>query len=407
MRSEAPLSRTEQLARHAAAFIGFSIPISVALDNTLLALVAALWLAGGGLRRKAAEIAADPVALAALALFGMMAAGLLYGTRYPGHGTHYLGKYVDLVFIPIFITLFRDAGVREIALRWFCAAMILSFAVAEIAAAGLLLDNTLFVRGPGHSIKLSLTHGFLSAFAAFVFALLASRQPQWPQRLLFSALALVAVKNAIVIGISRTGYVVLTLLALYFFFSRFGKRGLVAAALVLVASFSAFYGASETFRERVGTVMADEGDWRSQWPSRESVTVRLEWYRQSLDIIMSNPILGVGTGSFPKALAENARGASAYPPNPHNEYLAIGMQTGLVGLVLLLHLFWRQWSTASRLASPFETHLARGLVITMAVGCLFNSFLIDHTEGLFFAWFTGMVYGGLRPPPQAAPRQSR
>lgn len=404
---ESPASRTEQLARHAAALIGFSIPISVALDNTLLALVAALWLASGGLRRKVAEIAANPVALAALVLFAMMAAGLLYGTPYPGQGIQYLGKYVDLLFIPIFITLFQDARERDIAIRWFCAAMILSFVVAELAAAGLLLDNPLFVRGPGHSIKLSLTHGFLSAFAAFVFALLASRQPQWPQRLLFTALALVAVKNAIVIGISRTGYVVLTLLALYFFFARFGRRGLVTATLVLAASFSAFYGASETFRERVGTVVADKGDWRSQWPSRESVTVRLEWYRQSLDVILSSPILGVGTGSFPRALAENARDAKAYPPNPHNEYLAIGMQTGLVGLVLLLHLFWRQLSTAPRLASPLEMHLARGLVITIAVGCLFNSFLLDHTEGLFYAWFTGLLYGGLGPPPHAAPRQSR
>ena len=65
------------MARHAAAFLGFSIPISVALDNVLLALVAVLWLAGGDLKRKLAEIAVNPVALAALALFGMLAAGLL------------------------------------------------------------------------------------------------------------------------------------------------------------------------------------------------------------------------------------------------------------------------------------------------------------------------------------------
>jgi O-antigen ligase len=393
--------RAEHLARRAAAFLGFSIPISVALDNVLLAVIAVLWLAGGDFRRKLADIAANPVALAALALFGMMAAGLLYGERHPGDGLRYLGKYVDLLFVPVFVTLFHDARTREAGLRWFCVAMILAFVMAELAATGLIADSPVLARNPGHSFKASITHGLLSAFAALVFALLALREPKWPQRLLFAVLALIAVKNVLALGISRTGYLVLALLALHFAFAAYGRRGLAVAGLALALSLSALYGTSETFRERVDTVVVDEGNWRSNRPSRESVTVRLEWYRQSIDVVASHPLLGVGTGAFPKALAENARSASAYPPNPHNEYLAIGMQTGLVGLLLLVHLFWRQWATAPRLATAFETQLARGLVITLAVGCLFNSFLLDHAEGLFFAWFTGLLFGGLGSAPAA------
>jgi O-antigen ligase len=191
---------------------------------------------------------------------------------------------------------------------------------------------------------------------------------------------------------------VLALLAIYISFAYFRWRGLAAAALALVLAFSAAYWQSEHFRERIDTLVVDKGDWNSQWPSRESVNLRAEWYRHSLDVVVDHPILGVGTGSFPKVLAEKqAGGAVVYPPNPHNEYLAIAMQTGLIGLVLLLHLFWRQWAVAPRLASPLETHLARGLVITLAVGCLFNSLLLDHTEGLLYAWFTGLLFGGLRP----------
>lgn len=398
-------ARAEQLARHAAAFLGFSIPISVALDNALLVLVALLWLAGGDLKRKLADIAANPVALAALALFGMLIAGLAYGVGPRGDGIRYLGKYVDLLFIPIFITLFRDARMREIALRWFCVAMILSFVVAELAAAGLLMSNPLLNRTPGHAFKLSITHGLLSAYAAFAFAVLASREPRGPLRLLFAVLALVAVKNGIVIGISRTAYLVLTLLALYLSFSLFRWRGLGVAALALLLAFSTSYWLSENFRERIDTLVVDKGDWKSRWPSRESVNLRVEWYRHSLDVVASHPVLGVGTGTFPKVLAEKqAEGAVTYPPNPHNEYLAIAMQTGLIGFFLLLNLFWRQLSLAPRLATPHETHLARGLVITLAVGCLFNSLLLDHTEGLFYAWVTGLLFGGLSPrsPPGSA-----
>jgi hypothetical protein len=54
------------------------------------------------------------------------------------------------------------------------------------------------------------------------------------------------------------------------------------------------------------------------------------------------------------------------------------------------------WLSVARLPTV-ESRLARVLVLAMIVGCLFNSFLLDHTEGLLYAWLTGVLYGGLRP----------
>ncbi len=399
MQSLSFTGKAEQLGRHAAAFLGFSIPISTALDNVLLALVAMLWLAGGDLRRKLATIAANPVALAALALFGMLAVGLLYGIRYPGDGLRYLGKYKDLLFIPIFITLFQDARIREFALRWFCAAMVLSFVVAETSMLGLLEGNPVLPRTtefPG-AFRVSITHGLLSAFAAFAFALFAQRARQWPQRMLFTVLALVAVKNVFLVAISRSAYLVFALLAFYLSFALYRKRGLMIAGLLLGALFAAVYSGSEAFRERVDTLVVESGEWRSRWPSRESVTVRFEWYQRSLDIVLDHPLLGAGTGSFPRAYAETMKDSEKIRTgNPHNEYLLMAVQTGLAGLALLLHLFWRQWRLAPWLATPMEAHLARGLVLMIAAGCLFNSLLVDHTEGLLYAWLTGLLFAGLQ-----------
>ena len=36
-----------------------------------------------------------------------------------------------------------------------------------------------------------------------------------------------------------------------------------------------------------------------------------------------------------------------------------------------------------------------GLLLAIVVACLFNSMLLDHTEGLFYAWLTGVLFGGL------------
>jgi hypothetical protein len=55
------------------------------------------------------------------------------------------------------------------------------------------------------------------------------------------------------------------------------------------------------------------------------------------------------------------------------------------GLAALLALFAFQWHWAGRLQSRFETDLARGLLILMVVGSVFNPFLRDHTEALLGA----------------------
>ena len=82
---------------------------------------------------------------------------------------------------------------------------------------------------------------------------------------------------------------------------------------------------------------------------------------------------------------------------PENQYLLTAVQLGVFGLAALLALFAAQWRLAARLATRTETNIARGLVIFMVVGCLFNSFLLDHTEALFYAWLSGLLFAGLRP----------
>ena len=62
-------------------------------------------------------------------------------------------------------------------------------------------------------------------------------------------------------------------------------------------------------------------------------------------------------------------------------------------------LAWRR----GRLLDPGERLLLRGFLVAFAVGNLFNSFLFDHAEALFFAWFTGLLLG-FRPSASLSPR---
>jgi O-antigen ligase len=122
----------------------------------------------------------------------------------------------------------------------------------------------------------------------------------------------------------------------------------------------------------------------------------LEFYRNSLAIFRDHPIVGVGTGGFVKAYAEKVKDMGMMATtNPHDEYLMIATQLGAIGLTALLFMFYRQWRAAAKL-NGYRRAMARGMLIAIAVGGLVSSTLMDHSEGLFYAWMSGLLYSGLR-----------
>jgi O-antigen ligase len=115
----------------------------------------------------------------------------------------------------------------------------------------------------------------------------------------------------------------------------------------------------------------------------------------SAAIIRDHPVIGVGTGGFAAAYAEQVTGSeSRQTTNPHQDYLLIGVQIGLVGIAALIALYALAWRQARRLRRRLHRDMLRGIVIVMVLGGLFNSLLHDHTEGLLFAWLMGVMCAG-------------
>ncbi len=394
-----PLARgADRVAHWSAVALGISIPISVALDNILLALLFIGWLAGGAYAGKRDAVRDNGAALAALALFAVLAAGTLYGDRYPGDAPGYLGKYIDLLAIPVLVFVFRDARRREQALAALAAGLALTLAISYFVKLGFVpqvkplapdLANPL-------AFKYKLTHNILMAFAAFLYANLAARAASTAWRRIWLALSLLAAVNVTFLVDGLTGQLMLGVFILYGGYLWKGWRGLAAAFAAAVLAAVLLAAASEPLRTRLDKIGPEFTEWRAGHARDDSsVGIRLDLYNASLAIVRDHPLLGVGTGGYPKAYAERAQNAGSR--NPHSEYLLIAVQTGLAGLAVLLGLFYVQWRLAARLPT-IESRLARGLVLAMIVGCLFNSMLLDHTEGLLFAWLTGVLYGGLQSP---------
>jgi O-antigen ligase len=395
-------TRSDRAAQWAAVALGLSIPLSVALDNVLLPLVAAGWLASGAWRAKWDAIHGNHVALAALLLFGLLLVGTFYGERYPGDALATLLKYADLLWIPMLLWVFRDAATRTRALRALAISLALVIVASYLIMAGVVPHTDLLSGDASYPVvfKTRQTHGLLMAFGAFLYLHLALAAGTSRMRVLWFVLAVLALANGTLVVQGATGYVVFGALALYLGYGWKGWRGLALTTGAAAALAVALSLAPGPFQQRVALIRTEISQWQPGNPNiYSSVGMRLEFYRLTLGIIADHPLLGGGTGSFPRAYAEETRNEVAVPSrNPHNEYLHLMAQLGLIGLISLFYLFWAHWRLAPRLASPLEHHLARGLLVTIAVGSLFNSLLLDHTEGLLYAWLTGLLFAGLQSP---------
>src|SRR5690242_19502409 len=90
----------EDVVRWLVVILGLTIPVSVVADNILLAVIAGAWIFGGGYREKLAGMRANPVALAAIALFGLCLAGTLYSIGSESEVLVTVTKGARLLLIP-------------------------------------------------------------------------------------------------------------------------------------------------------------------------------------------------------------------------------------------------------------------------------------------------------------------
>jgi O-antigen ligase len=386
--------RFESVGRWATIGLGLTIPISVAADNFLLAVILAMWMASACYREKLVIFRSNHVAGATTAMFVLILIGSLYGLGLPAEKLGALGKYVDLAFVPLFMFFFSRPETRLLGLKAFGVAITLTLVLSFLIWLGPASVAVFFNHPPDNPtvFKLHITHGIFMAFAAFLFVVGSQYAGSVAARIGLLLAAALAAFNVLFMVQGRTGYLALLVLATLLFVTQFRWRGValafVAASLVSVAG----YELSTPFHTRVDLIASEMAGWESKQGNSTSVGLRMDYYTNAISIIRDHPLIGVGIGGFESAYAEKIVGTLMAPSNnPHNQYLLITAQLGIIGLVALLAMFVVQWWRGAMLPQPWNV-LAKGLVLTFVAGNLFNSLLIDHAERLLFAWLVGLVF---------------
>jgi O-antigen ligase len=116
--------------------------------------------------------------------------------------------------------------------------------------------------------------------------------------------------------------------------------------------------------------------------------LRLTYWSRTIEDLKSDDLLiGRGTGSyrFVNGRSKHSLMHEALLPtdNPHNEFLMILSQQGLIGLGMLLVIGILHWRVSSLSPANMQWHV-KGLLMVFGFGCLFNCMLLDNLEGHFY-----------------------
>jgi len=382
--------------------LGASIPLSVAADNLLIAAFLLLWSVspdpGGRLR----ALRANPVALAALALAAVYFLGMSWSGLPPAQLRESAVDALRFVLLALFTGVFLDAATRRRAETAFLAASALVLLISYLLWFG-VIDTLPGVKGrAGYPVvfKYHITHNVLMAVAALLFVMHAIGAARRSWKITLWLLAAAATINVFLVVPGRTGQLALAAAIVYLALARPRWRGLTAASTgFALLALGAWLGPNTVLHERTAKAWEEAAAWepgRAQ-ESTSSVGMRLEFYRNSIAMMRERPLFGAGTGAFRKAYEVQVRGKGMLvTDHPHNAFLHVGVELGLLGLGALIALLVIQWRCAGAMREFRDRTAARGLIVIFVVSGLVSSTFGDHAEGLFYAWAGALLFATAR-----------
>jgi O-antigen ligase len=377
--------------------------LSLPLTNLFVGLALLFWLMSGAKPGQTWVIdLKNPAVSGALLLLTWMLLSLLWSHASIQNTFAGVWKYRKLLYVPLMVMLFADAVWRERAIKaWLTAAVVLMLYSLIRLLPDPIGDGQM---GVHPALPLS-TYSYISLGFVLIPAL--TMGLVWMQRArsvneksLGAFVALLIVAFVVLAQQGRTTYVTLTALLIFFVLSQLKskQKWLAMAVLLVVAVCVGMF--STKLQNRVTEVMADTRvDQTTETIS--SSGLRIGFWRTTADIVKHNPILGTGMGTWADEYRKyvvstpNTPKISPLGGNPHQEYLLMASQLGLVGLVLFI-----AWIARSIFASkqlPMNDRIAsQSLLIAFIVSCFFNSTLFDSATGHFYCIGLGILFAGYK-----------
>ena len=392
-------------------WLALAVALSLPWSTSATAILVVLWLLAAlsalelvAIRRELATAAGGlPVLLWLIAAVGMLWAGVSWAERFGG-----LGGYHRLLVVPLLLAQFRRSDRGALVLYGFLASAICLL----IASWALALIPGLATHGKAYGVPVKdyLFQGEIFLICAFALVEAACgfwRERRWRLVVAAGCLVVVFLANIGFIATSRTVLMVAPVLVVLLGYRQFGVKGVLTALLAAAVLSGGLWFASAHLRDRTDETIAE---LRAYFGTNavNSTGLHIEFLRRSLHVVAEAPVIGHGTGSiaeeFRRASAGETGAAAAPSVNPHNQILAVAMQLGLLGAIVLSAMWIAHFALFR--GGGWIGWVGAVVVVENVVSSVANSHLFDFSQGWLYVFAVGVAGGTVlrerSPHPQGA-----
>jgi O-antigen ligase len=376
--------------------LAFLMPLTVSGANTIIALIVLIWLLSGNYKEKFSHIMSSKLMIASIVFYCLHVLGMLW-TEDIAWGFEVLHKM--WYFILLWPVLFNIVNKSDV--KYFILAFFLAISITEIISYLIWFE----VIPPFKNASVSNPTPFMShisynpilAFALYLLGheVLFSLKINKYRRYCYSFFLLTMSVNMFITG-GRAGqimyFVVVSLLIFQYFRSQIFK-GFFVSCIVVSSIFFSAYQTSDIFNTRVNDAIENIKSYESN--KNTPVGQRITWAVNSWEVIMDNPLIGIGTGDFPKEyLKVNKKNTPqvVITRNPHNMYILILMQLGFIGLVSFILIFYYQIVYSFKSHNKFYRDVGLAIPLLFLLIMFSESYLLGHYTSLVYVFFSSFLY---------------
>jgi len=380
--------------------LALSIPLSAAGISISIAFIFILLILEGNLKQKLKHILSQKYYIAIFVYFLLHLIGQVWIEVEP------VNSFKSwMIFLIPFLAISVKPEVAIKALLVFLYAMM-------IAEAGVYYNIFIFwdtyAISPGiyNKIFWTISHitytPFLALTISIALTMMMSNQIYGWRKYLTSFFIITMIVNLFLLG-GRTGQLVFLfvwiLLTLYFFRKNF--KGLILMLLSVTLIYLIAWNYSPLFKDRVVKAVTEVEQYinnriEDNQLVKTSVGVRLNFMENGIRLFSEKPFLGHGTGSYENAIkkfSENSDYQVFTTTNPHNSHILILVQFGILGALIYLNIFYRQFM---EFKDTSQKYLYRPLMIVMPLFFLFisfyDSYLWGHHSQALFVFLSSIIY---------------
>jgi hypothetical protein len=375
----------------------FSVNLHARYTDISLALLFICWLSSFDYPEKWKAIWANPGGRITLFLFILIGAGALYSPENVLNGLHWWGRYHALLYTLIIISVLNNDKCRAYALHAFMASSLLVLILSYGKWLGFVpLDFALDTTDQGYVVfKYRIAQSIFLSFAVYMMLLKGMQSARW-LKWTWYLLGLLGVLNICFLVNGRSGVLTLIALSILFVIEKKCLRcfivGCILISLLGIISLSK-PNLTADIKKITNVQTRVTGD----------MDERYEFWRNTIELSRKHLWFGNGTGSLETDYKNIPLEEKPIHPqdvsNPHNQYVLILHDLGLLGFFTLMAYWGSHFKMSFALRNSAHGDYLRGLILVMMVSSIFNCMLLAG-EGKFYFILAGILLSGYKQTQQ-------